>query len=208
MKQNFLIADDHPLMHKGLVYLFKHHLQEASIQSAYDGQELFDALLAREYDLLILDVNMPLMSFSDFEQIVLSYPNLKILIFTQYEDEHIAVRYLKKGAYGFMGKNTSDDNLISVIKTILKGNKTLSPTVMNHMVHNRIGTSMQNPLERLSAREYDIVLEIAKGFTLTEIAEKTNLSLSAISTYKNRAMTKMYVKSLVGLIEMCKEYVK
>lgn len=208
MKEKFLIADDHPLIQKGLSYIIMHHFPDAYLKAAHDGQEVFDNLLTQKFDLLILDVNMPYMQFSDFEQIVLTYPWLKILILTQYADDHIAIRYLKKGAYGFLSKSTNDDNLIAVIKSILKGNKSISPAVMDHIVHNRTGISIENPLEKLSSREYDIVVNIATGLTLTEIADKMNLSLSAVSTYKNRAMNKMNVKSLVGLIKICKEYVK
>jgi two-component system, NarL family, invasion response regulator UvrY len=203
-----LIADDHPMIHKGLFYLISDQFPGASLHAAYNGRELFSALKNHSYDLLILDINMPLLSFSDFEQIILVYGSLKILVYTQYSDEHFAIRYLKKGAYGYLNKGASDEELITVIKGILNGNKYFSPFVMDIVINNINGKNVQNPLEQLSGREYEIVFLIAKGNSLTEIGNHMHISLSAVSTYKNRAMQKLNVKTLVDLIELAKQYLK
>jgi DNA-binding NarL/FixJ family response regulator len=206
--ERILIADDHPLIQKGLSYLLRYHLPHSSLQAAYNGKQVFKALKKQVFDLLILDVNMPFMTFIDFEQIIQSYPTLKVLILTQYSDENLAIRYIKKGAYGFLNKSATDEELIVVIKSILNGHKYLGPSVMDQLVNNIKGNSAENPLEQLSSREYEVVLLLSKGLSLTEIAFNMHISLSAVSTYKNRTMQKLNVKSLVGLVELCKEYLK
>jgi DNA-binding NarL/FixJ family response regulator len=206
--ERILIADDHPMIQKGLSYLLRDHLPNASVQAVYNGQQLYNILKNQVFDLLILDINMPFMSFSDFEQIIQSYPHLKVFILTQYSDEHLAIRYLKKGAFGFMNKSATDEELASVIKTILNGHKYLSPGIMDQIVNNIKGNHVENPLEQLSSREYEIILLITKGLSLTEIAHHMHISLSAVSTYKNRALQKLNVKNLVALIELAKQYIK
>jgi two-component system, NarL family, invasion response regulator UvrY len=201
-----LIADDHPIIQNGLTFLLKDHFTNVSIDGAYNGEQIFTLLKNQVYDLIILDINMPQMSFSDFELIRDQYPNQKILLFSQHPEEHFAIRHLKRGASGFLNKSVNDEQIITVIKSVLNGNKYFSSVVMEQMINQVNGKGAENPLEQLSGREYEIVILITKGLSVTEISHQMHLSLSAVSTYKNRAMQKLNVKTLVGLIELSKQF--
>jgi two-component system, NarL family, invasion response regulator UvrY len=203
-----LIADDHPIIQNGLKYVLQDQLKNVSIDSAYNGQQVFALLKNQVFDLLILDINMPNMSFSDFELVRDQYPNQKILIFTQHLDDQYAIRYLKKGATGFLNKSVTDKELMAVIYRILDGHKYYSPSVIDQIVVQAKGKTTENPIEKLSSREYDIVQYITKGVSLNEIGQQLHISMSATSTYKNRAMQKLGVKNLVELIELANQYLK
>jgi len=206
--QKILIADDHPVIQSGVAFLLKDHIPNVEIEAAYNGNQIFAALKKEIYHLLILDISMPNMSFSDFEQILDSYPKQKILIFTQHLDEQYALRYMKRGATGFLNKSQSDETLISAVKLILNGHKYFSPAVMDLLIDNNMASNFKQPLNSLSSREYEIVVLISKGFSLTDIAEEIHLSLSAVSTYKNRAMQKLQVRNLVELIELTNQFLR
>jgi two-component system, NarL family, invasion response regulator UvrY len=201
---NILIADDHPMIQKGLSYLIKDAFPGVFITSVFNGEQASVELGRKQYDLLILDINMPLMSFQLFEYFIRSFPNVPILMYSQNSEEQHALRYLKVGAAGYVEKSAEDDVLISAIRKIMKGDRHFSQKVLSLMLEKLQGKKNNNPFDLLSNREYDVALLMLKGVGMSEIGDQLHLSPSTVSTYKNRLYEKLKVRNNVEFIELAK----
>jgi two-component system, NarL family, invasion response regulator UvrY len=201
---NILIADDHPMIQKGLAYLIKDAFPGVFIQSVFNGEQAGVELGRKQYDLLILDINMPLMSFQQFEHLLRSYPNVPILMYSQNSEDQHALRYLKEGAAGYVEKSAEDDVLLSAIRKILKGDRYFSQKVLSLMLERLQGKNNNNPFDLLSNREYDVALLMLKGIGMSEIGDQLHLSPSTVSTYKSRLFEKLKVRNNVEFIELAK----
>lgn len=206
MIQSVLIADDHPMIQKGLKMLLQDVSPAISATSVFNGSDIFNALAEKSYDFLILDINMPGMSFQVFEQVILQYPELRVLMYSQNPEELHAVRYLKAGAFGYVEKKATDDELLEAIRQIMLGKKYCSTTITDLMVQQLRGKGTQNPFETLSNREYDVALAMLKGSSMSEICEQLHLSPSTVSTYKTRLFEKLKVQNMADLFAVGRAY--
>jgi two-component system, NarL family, invasion response regulator UvrY len=201
-----LLADDHPMIQKGLSFLIRDAFPLAIIKSVYNGDQVVEELNKVNFDLLILDINMPTMSFQVFEYLVERHPQLRILMYSQNSEEQHALRYLKGGAAGYVEKSCDDETLIAAMKKVLAGEKYFSRQLSELMLNKLQGKNKENPFENLSNREYDVALMMMKGCSMGTIGDQLHLSPSTVSTYKNRLYEKLNVKNQVEFIEMAKQF--
>lgn len=201
-----IIADDHPMIQKGLSYILKDIFIDCRLTNVYDGDKLYQELKGKSFDLLILDINMPSMSFQQYETIAEIYPKLKVLIYSQNPEKEFAPRYIKAGAKGYVEKSTSDEELVRAIQKIIQGGNYWSEEVMNVMMEQFRGNKKGNPFQNLSNREYDVALLLLNGKSIHEIGTELNLSPSTVSTYKVRLFEKLNVDSSVSFFRLAKDY--
>jgi two-component system invasion response regulator UvrY len=201
-----LLADDHPMIQKGLSFLIREAFPQATFQSVSDGEQALKELQKSSFDLLILDINMPLMSFQAFELLVLRHPQLRILMYSQNAEEQHALRYLKGGAAGYVEKSCDDDVLIAAMKKVLAGEKYFSPNLSALLLNKLQNKDKNTPFDNLSNREFDVALMMVRGSSMAEIGEQLHLSPSTVSTYKNRLFEKLNVRNLVEFIEMARHF--
>ena len=195
---NVLIVDDHPIVRRGL----KHVLQEESdlsVVEASDGREALAQIKDLQFDLVILDLDMPGMDGLDLlKEIKLHNKNLAVLILSVYPEDQMAVRVLKAGASGFLSKETAPDELVAAIRRILGGGKHISDRVADLLV-----TYLDNPTgmhEKLSDREFQILRMFGDGKTNKQIAEALCLSSPTVSTYRSRILNKLEMKTTAELV--------
>lgn len=201
-----IVADDHPMIQKGLSYILKELYADFHLTTVYDGEKLYQALRNTVFDLLILDINMPSMSFQQYEDIAVRYPHLKVLIYSQNPEKEFAPRYIKAGAKGYIEKSSSDEELVKAIKKIMGGGNYWTEDVMNIMMDQFRGNKSGNPFHNLSNREYDVALQLLYGKNLNEIGSELNLSPSTVSTYKVRLFEKLNVDNSVSFFRLAKDY--
>jgi two-component system, NarL family, invasion response regulator UvrY len=201
-----LIADDHPMIHRGLNYLIRDNFAQAEIGNVYDGNTLFDLLQKTGYEILVLDINMPDFSYLQFEKILEKQPSLKILIYSQSPEGQFALRYLKGGALGYVEKTMPDEVFIKALQNLCNGHKYVSMEVMDQMTEQLKGKLGKSPFEKLSNREFDVVMLLLKGYNFNEISEQLHISPSTVSTYKLRIFEKLNIKNHVEMLEMAKLY--
>lgn len=203
-----LVADDHGIVRMGLLQVIK-QLKPDSVLSEVEDYKLLYSLISKEnFDLVILDVNMPnglLQEAIDF--IKLRQPELKILVFSS-QDEHLyALRYLKMGADGFLNKLSSKEKINHALNAMLQTGKFISEEVKDYMVSNSLNKQQKgSPLESLSNRELQIANKLVEGLPLKELSNQLNLHSSTISTYKNRMFDKLDIQSIPELVEILRMY--
>lgn len=186
-----LIGDDHAIIRKGLRQILREEITDCEIDEAADGSEVIRKINEKLFDVLILDISMPKRNGIDIlNQLKIEKPDLPILILSIHPEEQYAIRVLKAGAAGFINKASAPEELVQAIRKITGGGKYISPVVAEQLATNILG-SEQAPHEQLSDREYQVMLLIAGGNTVKEIAEELALSIKTISTYRSRLMEKL-----------------
>jgi DNA-binding NarL/FixJ family response regulator len=165
------------------------------IEEAKDGNEALNKIRSGEFDFVILDISMPGLSGLDILK-ALKDVNIKIniLILSVYPHRQYAVRALRMGASGYLSKNSAPEELALAIKKISAGEKYISSEIIEKLISGN--SQNENPLhERLSEREFQIMCLLAVGVSIIEIGKRLFLSEKTVSTYRNRLLEKMEMKS-------------
>ncbi|QKG79958.1 response regulator [Tenuifilum thalassicum] len=192
-----LIADDHPIVRKGLSNLIKENLTDIDILQAENHAETIKIALEQKPTVVLLDVAMPKgNAIETIEQIKGFDANIKILVVTMHNDNHFAMRMVKSGADGYITKDTPPVEMIGAVKRLLSGKRYITPELVEMLTDIAQGKQVSNTiLNILSNREYEVFLLIAKGKTVSEIAQMLNLSVKTISTHRSRIIEKTGLKN-------------
>jgi DNA-binding NarL/FixJ family response regulator len=197
-----LIADDHPIVRRGLRQILEENKAVAGVDEAGTGQEALEKVKTGKFDVVMLDISMPGMNgLETMTELKKLKPALPVLILSIYPEEEYAVRALKGGASGYLTKKSAPDELITAIKKIVRGERYISPSLAEFLA-THLTEDKDKPLhEGLSNREFQVMRMIASGKSLKEIAGEMSLSPKTISTFRTRILQKMEMKSNAELIQ-------
>jgi two-component system invasion response regulator UvrY len=195
-----LIGDDHAIVRKGLRQLLLEHYPTAVIGEASDAETLITFVINETWDVVICDINMPGRSGLDaLSQIKQMSPKLPVLIMSMYPEDQYALRVIKAGASGYLGKETIHDDIVRAIETVRLGKKFITPGIAEKLAEAFDSDSKLQPHESLSDREFDVFKLLSMGKSVTEIADQLLLSPTTVSTYRSRIMDKMSMRSNADL---------
>lgn len=201
-----LIVDDHSIVRTGLEVLIKDRLQ-VETDIAPDGKTAIRKVTEKNYDLVILDINIPGSDCGNLLSTFLSLrPGINVLIFSMNEEDLFAAHYLKMGAKGFLSKNALDDEIINAVQQVLKGKRYISPQLIESLGAAIAGEKSSNPFHVLSERELGVTHHLLKGKNILEISQIMNLHTSTVGTYRTRVFEKLGIKNLVDLTELARIY--
>jgi len=194
-KINVMIVDDHAILRAGL----KQVLSEAGdIDVVAEGETGNDAIKlarAQDADVMLLDITLPDRSgIEALQYIKKDNPRLSVLMLSMHREDQYALRALKAGASGYLCKQSASDELVDAVHMVAKGKKYISAAVAEILADQVTGESEKPLHETLSNREYETLLLIASGQSVSEIAEKLSLSVKTISMYRTRLLEKMQLK--------------
>lgn len=191
-----LITDDHSAIRNGLKQILTSEFSNIEFGEAENAILAYKKIVKEKWDMVILDMDMPgrngLELLKDLKDQNIT---VRVLVFSLHPEEQIAVRVLKLGAFGYISKNAPDGELITAIKSVLSGKKYITPAVAEKLVMELEKPLDKAPHELLSDREYQTLLLIASGKTVSEIAKEINLGVPTISTYRSRILEKMGMKT-------------
>jgi two-component system invasion response regulator UvrY len=190
-----LIADDHSIVREGLKQYVKKLDEVKLIDEAVDGNEAWAKIKDVTYDLVILDVSMPGMSGLDVLQKI-KERNLQthVLILSVHPMEQYAVRAIKMGASGYLSKDSAFEELTVAIKKIASGGRYIGNAFAEKLAFSGFDSNDGFPHEKLSEREFQVMVMLATGKSVTEISKEIFLSDKTISTYRIRILEKMGMK--------------
>jgi DNA-binding NarL/FixJ family response regulator len=190
-----LIADDHPIVREGLKQFVKTLEEVKLIDEAVDGNDAWTKLKDGSYDLVILDVSMPGMSGLDvLQKIKERNLNTRVLILSVHPQEQYAIHAFKLGASGYISKDNAFEELTIAINKIASGGKYIGKAFAEKLAFNGFDSSDILPHEKLSEREFQVMVMLAKGKSVTEIAKEIFISDKTVSTYRSRILEKMGMK--------------
>ena len=198
---NILVADDHPVVRKGLVEILTHGIRGVRCAEASTGQDAIEEANLGDWDLLIIDIAMPGRNGLDaLKEIKHAHPKLPALVLSIHPEEQYGRRALTAGASGYLNKASAPNNLVRAVRQILDGRLYVSQTMAENLAAHLKPDSGQPAYESLSDREFEILRLLASGKTPTQIAEELHLSPTTISTYRSRILAKMNMKSTAELM--------
>ncbi len=203
-----LLVDDHAIIRTGLKLLIQESFAHCKIDEANDGNAAFEMVKNQDYDLVVMDINMPNTdSFGILQTILILKPSLKIIMFSMNEEEIYAKRYLKIGAMGYLKKDASNDEIIKAITLVLNNKRYISQELNEKLLSDlQSNRQSENPFDKLSPREFEIVQHLAHGDSVSEIAEKLKLHTSTIGTHKARIFQKLNCHNIIELNNMAKAH--
>ena len=196
-----LITDDHAVVRRGLEQVLEEEFDKVVFGEAQNTREMIEHLQKKTWDVVILDITLPGRSGLEvLEELKLTHPNLPVLVLSMHPEDQYGIRVLKSGASGYMTKESAPDEIVMAIKKILRGGKYISPALAERLASN-LGVDREKPLhEALSDREYEVMVMICAGKILKEIAQKLDLSIKTVSTYRSRILKKMKMENNAELI--------
>lgn len=202
---SILLVDDHAIIRTGIKMIIANFLTHSKIDEAEDGDGAFEKVKHNEYDIIILDVNMPNTdSFGLISNILAFKSNSKILMFSMNSEEIYAKRYLKMGAMGYVRKDAPEDDIKKAITTVLTNKRYVSTAMSEKILNDFHENDSENPFDKLSAREFEIVQHLIRGESVSEICNKLTLHSSTVGTHKARIFEKLNCSNILDLSTIAK----
>ena len=205
--KHILIAEDHAVVRIGTKHLLKSLIPESIISDVDDFDKIIQELKIKSFDLLILDINIPGGNNTKMvEAIRAASPGIRILVFSSYDEQQYGLLYLQAGADGYLSKEAPEEEFKSAVLSVLDNKKYMSQDMQQLNINRLINPKeyLPDPIVTLSPRETDVLNLLKEGLGTAKIAEKLNLQLSTVSTYKARIFEKLGVKNIVELITKLK----
>ena len=203
MKIKIAIADDHPLVIKGLQHILANSNDMELAGSYTNGRELLKALAAVQTDVLILDIHMPGQSGDELAEIISDqYPDIKMLALTNEDSVYHIKNMLRKGVLGYILKTTDEEILLDAIHTVNRGEQYLEGSLKERLVQDTLQAKKTNSADALlSDREKEVLRHIAMDLTSQQIADKLFVSKRTVDYYRLCLLTKLGVKNVGALVK-------
>ncbi len=196
-----IIADDHTLFINGLRLLLKEEPRIEVIYLANDGKELLDVLTTTTPDLILLDINMPVLNGLEAARYIKrSYPAIKLIILSTYNEDHLVDKAKQAGVNGYLLKNSSKEELLQTIYLVMNYQSAFpyrEPKKENLFDRE---DSFLKPFN-LTKREMEIVLLLKNNLTNQQIADQLFLSIYTVDTHRKNIMQKLGLKSPAALMK-------
>lgn len=187
-----LIADDHTLFRQGLKRLLEDAPELEVAGEARDGLEALEMARSGAWDLMLLDINLPgLGGLEVLQRMRVEGIGLPVLVLSMYAPEHYAAQVTRLGAAGYIDKDCSAEQLIDAMDTVSKGGSYLEPGCASDLFFRLARGDDELPHRRLSTRELEVFLNLAKGHTITGIAAGMGINAKTVSTYRARILHKL-----------------
>jgi DNA-binding NarL/FixJ family response regulator len=189
-----LIADDHHVVRRGLVFFLRTQKDLEIIGEAANGKEAVELALRLKPDIILMDLAMPEMDGIQATRLIKQQkPEIKIMMLTSFSDQDHVIPALEAGASGFQLKDIQPDELVTSIKKIISGENQLHPKATSHLLANLSNKNKQekNLLEELTKRELDVLKEIAKGKSNKEIASSLFITEKTVKTHVSNLLAKL-----------------
>lgn len=205
-KITVLIADDHALVREGIIAFLKLCDDIEVVAEASDGIEAVEKAKKFNPDVVLMDIGMPKLGGLEATiELKRLLPDIKILVLTQYDDKEYISRFLKAGVSGYLLKRAVGNELISAIRAVHRGEFYLFSSIASKVVAEYLGkdreAAMQDPYEKLTDREKQVLKLIAEGYTHKEIGDMLVISTKTVIAHQTNISEKLGINSRASLIK-------
>jgi two-component system invasion response regulator UvrY len=203
----FLLADDHVVVRAGLKTLIKGLCPFAAFDEAANGDQVIDLIKVQDYDMIVLDINMPDTDCIALACNILVYKEKsRVLIFSMNAETLYAKRFLKLGVLGYLDKESPATEILKAVEAVLNGSAYMSENLKRYFYEDVMAGRTENPFDKLSNREIQIAKYLLHGYSYAAIKKALNLHSSTVGTHKLRLFEKLNIKNFFELRELAKLY--
>lgn len=197
MKITLLVVDDHPIVRGGIVALLSAEPDIDVVAEAGNGADAVEAAIEHRPSVTLMDLRMPdLDGVSAIEQIRSEWPSASIIVLTTYDTDEAIVRAIEAGAAGYLLKDAPPDDLVGAVRRAAAGETVLAPRVAQRLVDR-----VRNPeAGALSAREIEVLREVASGNTNAELADRLHISQATVKTHLLHIYSKLGVSDRAAAV--------
>ena len=204
MTMKLLLVEDHPIFRVGVRQLVQQHWPSLTIHEAGTLGQAMAAVHDGYFDVAIVDLNLPDSSgVESVSQLLRAAPATKVLVLSLNPEAAYAQRSLQMGASGYLAKDRAASELVAALERILSGGRYISQTLAERLADQIGGMRKACPHEELSGQEYRVLLQLAQGRCVGDIAASMLLSPKTVSTYRARVLGKLALRSNVELTHYC-----
>jgi DNA-binding NarL/FixJ family response regulator len=203
LKTTVLVCDDHAVFREGVKQVLSSQPDIDVVGEASNGLEAVQAARRLRPEVVLMDIAMPLLRGFDATRRIKKYcPETRVLIFSIYEDDDMVARCLTSGASGYVLKDTPPLQLIYAIQSVKKGEQYMSPKVLKSVMARHVQTAPAaiTSYDLLSDREREVLIRLAEGESLKEVAEHLHLSAKTVDAHKCSIMRKLELHNRSELI--------
>jgi two-component system, NarL family, invasion response regulator UvrY len=196
-----VIADDHPIVREGLQRVLGKEPDFQVVGEASSGTEVLPLVRSAKADVVILDISMPggggIEALGALRR---EFPGVPVLMLSMYPERQYAVRCLKAGASGYLTKDSAQTELVTALRKVLEGRRYVSASLAEHLADTLDMPATRAAHEALSEREYQVMMLLAQGRTVSRIAAELSLSVPTVNTYRTRILEKLNLSSTPEII--------
>ncbi|HYH41093.1 MAG TPA: response regulator transcription factor [Burkholderiales bacterium] len=201
MTISVLIADDHTVVAEGLRHLVAAQPEMEVIGLAENGRDAVRSAMDARPDIVLMDHGMPLLNGTEATRLIRERcPDTRVIMLSMYSDAVHVYRALQAGATGYIIKRSVAKEVVDAIWAVHRGGRYLSRQLADVVIDVVHRTAPEDPLERLSSRERQVLQLLAEGHSVAEIAATLSLSPKTVETYRARMMEKLGIYELAGLV--------
>ncbi|MGB6487879.1 MAG: response regulator transcription factor [Steroidobacteraceae bacterium] len=191
-----LLVDDHAVVRTGFRLLLQARPDIAVVGEAESGEAACQRYLELSPDVVVMDIAMPGMGgIEALRRIRAHDPQAKVLALSAHDDPLHARRALREGALGFLSKRSAPEALLEAVAGVGSGQRYIDPRVAQRLALEDIGGAESSPIKRLSEREFDVFIRLARGASVQRIADDLRLSASTVGTHLYNVKQKLGVSN-------------
>lgn len=199
-----IIVDDHDIFRDGLVSLIAQKYDNITVYEAQNGKVFIDKIINTKPDIVLLDINMPVMNGVEAaKKALLMYPDLKIIVLSMFGDKDYYFKMVELGIKGFLLKNAGKTELELAVANVLKGGHYFSSELLESII-NDVSKHKNNKqtglLQQLTNRELSIITLMSHGLSTADIADKLFLSKKTIEGHRSKLLEKTNTKNSIDLV--------
>jgi len=198
-----LIADDHGVVAEGLRFVVEAQADMEVIATVQDSREAVRRALEECPDIVLIDHAMPILNGTEAARLIRERcPGAKVIILSMYSNRVHVLRALQAGAMGYVVKKSAAKEVVDAIRSVQRGGRYLSRELAEGLIDQAVHkTASEDPLERLSSRERQVLQMLAEGHVVAHIASTLSLSPKTVETYRARMMEKLGIHDFASLVK-------
>ncbi len=200
-KIKIFLVDDHNLFREGLKFLLSNNDLISEIHEAENGKDLLENVLNVKPDIILMDIEMPIMNGIEATTEVLKiYPETKIIALSMYGNENFYSEMIDAGAKGFLLKNSKFEDVQKAIVDVSDGKNYFSPEILEAIIKNLNKKNHKKTNTDLTEREIEVLYNICKGLSNQEIADYLYISKRTVDKHRENILLKTQSKNTAGLV--------
>lgn len=201
-----LIVEDQTLMRQGLKTILDLEPGLAVVGEAKDGQEGLGQALALRPDVILMDIQMPVMNGIEATlALCAAWPEAKVIILTTFGRDEYVYQGVRAGAVGFLLKDTPAENLVDTIRRVQLGEAFIQPEIASRLLRDLL-SPQATPIEPLSERESEVLVLLAQGLSNKEIAERLVVAEGTVKNHVSNILGKLQAENRTQAAEIARRY--